>query len=341
MEGLRRGNPEGTNNNAMKRIALIGTGQLGSRHLQALAKLDIPVVLEVVDPNNRSLEIARARYLQIPENSNVRGIRFLSALDELESDLDLCIIATNADVRFKVLQELLFKKHVSCVILEKIAFQSHQQFEEARNLLLQKDVSCWVNCPRRLFPIYEDMRKRLADDEEIECRVSGGDWGLACNGIHFIDLLAFLAGDSSYQLDGSRLDRRIWPSKRPGFIEVTGELTGTFSGGSRIELKSIAGSNEPLIISMTTSQLKVVIDENRGSAIMATSKNNWKEDSHTFKVPFQSEITHQVAKEILELGTCKLTSFDESYQLHSPFLETLKRHLETVEQRRWACCPIT
>ncbi len=34
----------------MSKIAIIGAGQLGSRHLQGLAKSDIKISIEVVEP---------------------------------------------------------------------------------------------------------------------------------------------------------------------------------------------------------------------------------------------------------------------------------------------------
>jgi len=108
----------------MKRVALIGTGQLGSRHLQALSKIDIPFELQVVDPSEDSLRVARERYLEIPENHNIYSIDFLTEIDGLNANLDLCIIATNADVRFKVFQALVSNKKVSYIVFEKIVFQS-------------------------------------------------------------------------------------------------------------------------------------------------------------------------------------------------------------------------
>ena len=42
----------------MKTIAIIGAGQLGSRHLQALVAVDFPLTVQVVDPSNEALKIA-------------------------------------------------------------------------------------------------------------------------------------------------------------------------------------------------------------------------------------------------------------------------------------------
>lgn len=325
----------------MKKIALIGAGQLGSRHLQSLAKINIPVMLQVVDPNKDSLKVARERYLEILDNDNIHQIDFLTEIDGLNAEVDLCIVATNADVRFKVFQELVSKKKVSYIVFEKIVFQSEKQFEEAKTLINQNGISCWVNCARRMFPIYNQIKEIMAGDSKINLQISGGDWGLACNAIHFIDLLAFLSRDTSYKLDVTDLDPRVWQSKRKGFIEVTGKLRGVFSNGSRIELESIAGSEEPTRISINNSQVKAVLDEGRGIAKISRREKNWNEEISEFQVPFQSELTHLAAEEILEGGACKLTRFNESSLLHQPFLEAIKKHIETVEHRKYDYCPIT
>lgn len=325
----------------VKRIALIGAGQLGSRHLQALAKINIPVILQVVDPNKDSLKVARERYLEIPDNDNIEHIDFLTEIDGLNADIDLCIIATNADVRFKVFQELASKKKVSYIVFEKIVFQSEKQFEDAKILINQNDISCWVNFPRRIYPIYQELKKNFNEKENVEFHVSGGDWGLACNGIHFIDLLSFLADDSIYKLDVSELEPKIWPSKRAGFIELTGRLTGIFSGGSQIILESLSNSRMPTSLSINASHVKIDIDEIQGLGRMVRRDNNWKEKLFDFEIPFQSELTHLVAKEILETGMCKLTNFDESHVLHVPYLDAIKKHLGSIEKRKYDCCPIT
>ena len=324
-----------------KNIAIIGAGQIGSRHLQALAKIQLPVSLDVVDCNPNALPTAQKRYLQIPSNKNIQSIRFLCSIDELSRNIDLCIISTNANVRFEVFKELTTEKEISYIILEKIVFQSQQQFTEAKDIMLQKKISCWVNFPRRMYRIYNQLKDYFDENDKIKCTVTGGSWGLACNGIHFIDILAFFAHDTIYKLDNSKLDPNIWKSKRAGFVEVTGKLTGDFSKGSSIELDCANLSQEPKIITLNTSRIKLIIDEGLGIGKIATSKNRWKEDVISFKIPLQSELTHLAANEILNTGTCNLTCYDDGMQLHLPFLEVIKQHIETTGKGKYDYCPIT
>ena len=43
------------------KIAVIGSGQIGSRHLQAMALSEIPLAVEVSDPSQNSLDTAKNR----------------------------------------------------------------------------------------------------------------------------------------------------------------------------------------------------------------------------------------------------------------------------------------
>ena len=334
--------PKGiSNRKGMKNIALIGAGQLGSRHLQALAKIDLPVFLQVVDPDPSALRTVQQRYLDVPLNPKVRCATFTVRPEILEPVLDLCVVATNSDVRLQVLRDLLSTRKVNNLLLEKVVFQSAKDFREAKSLLEDHNVKCWVNCPLRMYDFYRNLKKYFPSDDPLNCEVRGGDWGLGCNAIHYIDLLAYYAEDSYCEVDSGGLDLCIHQSKRSGFIEFTGMLKVVFSGGARLNLVSIAASDEPKIMTLESSRAKVVIDPIKGVAKLSTGKGKSKVQEIQFCVPYQSELTHLAATEIIEKGSCQLTRFDESAALHIPLLRALSKHVEKVEGRICERCPIT
>ena len=55
----------------MINIAVIGAGQIGSRHLQALSQLNRLTNIQIVDPDYKSLERAREIFLQVQKNKNI------------------------------------------------------------------------------------------------------------------------------------------------------------------------------------------------------------------------------------------------------------------------------
>lgn len=71
----------------MYKIAIIGSGQLGSRHLQGIKTANLELSIEVVDSNIESLKIAENRYYEIAENQYTKNVHFLSSINELSDEL--------------------------------------------------------------------------------------------------------------------------------------------------------------------------------------------------------------------------------------------------------------
>lgn len=324
-----------------KRVAVIGAGQIGSRHLQALAKIDTPVYLQVVDKNKTSLGISEKRYLEVSNNPHIMRIDFLSDISELNENIDLCIIATNADVRFVIMKDILRGNKIKNVILEKVTFQCKEQFEEIASRLKEQNVHCWVNCPRRTYPIYKQIKKYFDKNEQLDCHITGGNWGLASNAIHFIDLMEYFINESSYVLDISHLDAVLWPAKRAGFSEITGCLVANFIDGSRMIMTSIAQSHDPLMIELKSSRYTVFVDEAAGIAKIISSKGVAVNEAINFTIPYQSNLTQDQAREILKFGASQLTDYGISSKLQMPFIEGILKHIQLVSGNIVSKCPIT
>ena len=103
-------------------ILIVGAGQIGSRHLQGLAKLEIDTRIYVVDPDENALSIAKARYDEAQMHSNKQALFFYKSLNLVKDTIDVAIIATNAKVRKKIIQTVVACVKVRYFILEKIAF---------------------------------------------------------------------------------------------------------------------------------------------------------------------------------------------------------------------------
>lgn len=323
-----------------KRIAIIGAGQLGSRHLQSLAKLEIPAEISVVDPSPASLAAARERFEQIPANPDVASVSFLESLDLLGSALDLAVIATNADVRADLVRRLLAKADVPFMMLEKVVFQEPADFESIAGLLAQKGTQAWVNCPRRMYPFYQELHRTLEPLQPLHYAMQGGEWGLCCNSVHFVDHLAFLTGCPDFNVAFTD-EPEILESKRKGFWELAGSLTGTGRDGSSFVLRSMKGTQAPPVIDILGRRARAVLNEFTASAHLALEKDNWSWKALPCAIPYQSELTHLAARSILETGTCALTAFEESSRIHKPLLECFAREFSRLSGGKIRGCPIT
>lgn len=325
----------------MHNIVLIGAGQLGSRHLQSLAKIDIPVSIDVVDPGLEQLKTSKERFEQIPEHINIYSVHYHTSLRDIRSDIDLCVIATTADVRSKITKELLSMKKVKNIIFEKVLFQSLNDFDDIEELLTKKKVNAWVNCPRRMYPFYREMKKLFKPGERISYHVNGGEWGLACNSIHFIDQMVFLIGITDYEIDVSDLDNEIFESKRAGFYELSGTLKITYHNKSELVLHSKKDSKAPDVISILGETCHVVVFESAGRVLISDFDDHWQWRKIDFKIPYQSELTHLAVTEILSEGHCDLTEFKDSSKLHKPMIKAFLHHFEAISGQKLDMCPIT
>ena len=322
----------------MYKVVIIGSGQLGSRHLQGLLKSDLPLSIEIVDASPQSLELAKSRAKEI--ETQHEDIRYFTTIDGLSHHIDLCIISTGANVRFKVLQELLGSKHVDNLILEKVLFQRVEEFQMASDLIKAQNVNCWVNCTRPMLDVYKYIKSKIGEDESITYVVLGGDWGLACNSIHFIDNMAFLSQETQFVYDYSGITSVI-ESKRKGYVEFTGTFICRQSNGSELILHSREASNALLRIQILSDNYAWSIDEVRGMMVESSKKEDWKETTKQIKIPYQSELTNILAKQILLEGKCELTSFNESMELHVGMLSSFIDLYNLKTRQNINYCPIT
>ncbi len=320
----------------MTHLAIIGAGQIGSRHLQALAQLNRPTQIQLVDPSPESLERARERFDQIQGNGLVK-LKALTDLRDLSSPIDLAIIATAANVRRSVIERLLHEKSVSHLILEKVVFQSESDFLAVAALLVQKKIKAWVNCPFRMWPGYQKIASQ--QPKNLQFHVSGSQWGLACNSIHYLDVFSFLTKTVPMTLSIEKLDEGSIPSKRQGFMEMTGTLTGATENGS-FSLTSWREGSAPVVVHMATEEFQYTVREDLGRAWVAkrelSPQLSWAICEEAFQTPFQSQLTHLAVQEILDHGTSSLPDYAASSKIHTPLLRAISSHLKGVQP-----CPIT
>lgn len=325
----------------MFNILLVGAGQLGSRHLQALALAGFTdITLQVVDPFEESLARAKERFEQVERSTSIRAIDFYTDIGQVKGDIDFCIVATNADCRLQLLMDMFGLLSVKNLVLEKVVFQSEEQLEAAHQLFARAGCKVWVNCPRRMLPGYQALRERLQAEQGFDLRVEGEQWGLACNAVHFIDLWTYLGGNVSYEADVSRLDLAVVDSKRPGYKEVTGTLGGRSPSGQFTLTCHADTPQMSLKLEVETEHYFVSINEAAGEYTLR-DKGTEAVETLSFPVLYQSQLSHRIAESIYLRGDCELTTFEESAALHAPFLRALLAFFNEHDGGAYTLCPIT
>jgi predicted dehydrogenase len=314
-------------------ILLIGAGQLGSRYLQGLAAIEDPLAITVVDPSEASLSVARELLAQV-QPAAAHDVQFATSLESAPQQLDLALVVTPAHCRARVVEEIAGRHQVKAWILEKVLAQSCEQLNRIEQALANNN-RVWVNTPRRLMGWHQAIRAQLLPDgpAPLQVHVGGGSWGLACNAIHFIDLVAWwtqaqVQSGSTDGLDG-------WAdSKRAGFQEVFGRLLVHYSDSSVLELRCFP-SAEPTVIAVETPQGSWRIEEAAGQATGPADRQLQGQLS------FQSVLTAPLVAQILQDGYCDLPTLAESLAQHRPLLQALLEHWNRSQRRHDCSVPIT
>lgn len=327
-------------NKPMPSICIVGAGQLGSRHLQALQGITKTVRIQVIDPSDQSLKTARERFEATPRHGAPHTITFGHEVDPGAGPITIAIIATNAETRRVAIEKILSAVDVQYCILEKLLFTREDDYSEVPTLLQQRGVMTWVNCSMRTMPFYIDQKKRFSSGP-ILFRVTGSQYGLITNSIHYIDYLSFLTNQDQFSLVTDFLDPAPFPSKRPGFLELSGTLQAHFADGSIGSFSCYRAGDAPILMEIFNEQNRCISRENESLAWISRSDRGWTWQQVPAPVPYQSVMTTAVVEQLLASGNCPLVPLQASIPMHLTILNGLQSFLNKRSGQTFHNYPFT
>lgn len=324
----------------MKTNLILGAGQLGSRHLQGLLKSKYPQTIYVLDPAVDSLELTKSRANEIPHNNKVI---YLQQWDELPAEFDLVIIATGASVRKAIAVQLLENYKVTYLVFEKVLFQDLESYQTVADLLSKTGTKAWVNHPRRMWEHFQGIKRTIAANKEIlTIAVNGGNWGLACNALHYVDLCVFLSGSKLAEIDMDWVEDQILESKRPNCIEYIGTVKGKLQNGGNFTITSFPGDLGDVSVTVATETMRWFIQEGKAQKIITLAKQSgFEPETSTYNTRFQSALSNRIFEELVETDDCTLTNYTDGMHTHIKFIEAALAKYNKISGLNSKLCPIT
>ncbi|MBP1888121.1 Gfo/Idh/MocA family oxidoreductase [Sinorhizobium mexicanum] len=302
-------------------ILLVGSGNIGRRHLQALSTLKRRLELLVIEPESSAREATAA--LLAPFSDHITT-RLQADWAGIPQSVDLAIVATSAAPRRLVLENLLSATRPGFVVLEKVLFTTRRDLDECEEILSQLGIPAAVNCGRRGFHDYDRLRIQLGSRRGLSMNVVGSDWNLCSNGIHFLDLAAHLFGDMPVSLSEKELEPEPIPSRHPGCIEFFGSLVAQMAGGGTLKLTSLRSPGVPLAIEISHRNERWTVEESKGRVIYEI--DGVQQSSRPFETMTVSRMGH-LYEEILENRKSRLPSYETSAIHHRLFIDAIRRRL--------------
>ncbi len=320
----------------MTRIAIIGTGAVGARHLQALARISDTLQIHLVDPSSAARKKAVALLTEV--STKEFDVSQWDCIKDMRWAPDIAIVATNARERLAAVLELC---SLGCptMILEKILFTQLSEYKLAQAAIQKSGAKVWVNCALRTAPRFHRLHELIAG-RPIAYQVEGHTWGMASNVIHHLDEWLLLARTSAANLRGI-FNPELMKAKRAKYFEVTGEIVGTaglhsfralnhegFGLGPRGDrVIRISFDDVTLCIGMSSQDLLIT----RGSKFIARE---------AYPTVLLSDATSWHVASILSGGEPSLPRFEDSAPLHVALLEALLPHFQLTDPNMTEC-PIT
>lgn len=315
-------------------ILIIGTGNLGKRHLESLKLLSFSCNIYALDPSAEALANV-AEIVDEEEGFKKHKVQYCQSLDEVDqNEIGLAIIATNSNHRFQALNDLVKEKKVEYLVLEKFLFPRLGEYEKAKQVLLENNVTAWVNCPRRMFPEFQAMKKHFSGSKNASFSAEGNMWGLACNGIHALDLFAYLTDDADFSFSTELLDNEAITSGRSGYVEFTGTIFGTSTKGNFCKITSTGNpvKKMPAVYTISNDKAHFIVHRGYNSHYdYALAEEGWEWKQGKVKTPFQSELTFKIVEQLKNERTTDLAPFDESVILHRSLLKAFIEHSQKLE----------
>lgn len=327
----------------MKNVCIIGSGQLGSRHLQALKAVKKPLNIFIIDTNEKALEIAKERYENFEAIGGNHNIFYNTGYESLPNSIEIAIIPTGSAPRKQCIDNLLSTAKVKFLVLEKLLFQTILEVETVGNLLEDNNVKTWINCPMRMIPFYEGLKQQFGG-KPIYYQLSGSNFGLITNLIHYIDYMVYITGCQEFSLDLSKVNKRVVKSKREGYHELMGQIDVSFSDGSKGQFICLPEGPLALESQIFSEFHRVKINEAQGKA----SWSKWSDEKEYIEyyeedisIPYQSQLTTILVEEILNKEKCRLPEYKESSQIHIAIMKPIIKFLNENTEFKGELFPFT
>lgn len=305
-------------------IVIAGCGNIGRRHLQALGGVRRRLRIQVQEVS----AAARASAEEIARTIEHHDIEVVSGPSGTPETVDLLIVATNAGTRREAFEAVAARAWPTTTLFEKVLFTTRGDIEAVGGQLRAHGRSAYVNCGRRGFPGYVELRNALRSETVRSIDVDGARWGLCSNAVHFIDLAEFLTGSRPRALDASGVDPEPIEAKRDGCIELSGTLLGELDGGTRLRITCTAEDYAAPRIHIATDHADWHVDEVAGVVRReprSASAGSAAAETRPFQTRYVSEMPY-LYEELLD-GRSRLPPYDRSAEQHLLLIDALRRRL--------------
>tara|TARA_B100000767_G_C19776707_1_gene542999 strand:+ start:5050 stop:6021 length:972 start_codon:yes stop_codon:yes gene_type:complete len=321
-------------------IVIAGCGNIGFRHLESILGMKQNKTIYIVDQSKESL--ARCQNLTSKITTLNNKVNYFNSFDEIKTkmNIDVAIIASGASSRADIIKRLFLKTEPCHLILEKLLFTKISDFAFFSAFFKNYKTKVWVN--QWLDDEVRFLSDLLPENENFNLNISGSQWGLCCNSVHFIEWFHAISSRKNIKLEKHNFINLV-ESKRPGFFEIIGNIQLSSDKKNKLVLNSDGGNNpeESINIDITSLSLEIScvwVDDNLKGYYKI---NNGTKFFFKEKIKYQSQRTSKVINDLMYDNKCKLPSYEISCEHHMLFYPIFYDYFESKGFNTLDGIPIT
>jgi len=332
---------------------IIGVGSIGKRHFQSLINLNGKANFYLVDPIFSKIKKNRINnFLGVKSIQSNKKIFFYENINDWKSQnifIDLCIISTNSNKRFFILNKVISLVATKYILLEKFLFDKLKDYSKALKICNTKSkhifVNQWISQSSNLRKIFYKFK-----NYKLDFKVSAIDWGMASNILHFIDMVRYFRINNSIspKIRNANLSEVIRPAKRNGFYEVYGNVSikyGKHNLYVSCNHSKLQKDTKPKKIDIEITAIKFknrLVKFNLKPGIIEGSESiNGKVRHFSEKVELMSELTGNVFKSLNKSKKIYLPTLEQSIKQHLIIFNLFSQHFKKTIKTKNGICPIT
>jgi len=322
-------------------IAIIGCGQIGSRHLQGLSKIENGAVIFLVDNLDSNIQRSIKRFKEVlPQDQRHKFQVNIRDIDKIECDIDIAIFSSTAATRSMLTKKFLSYTKVKYIIFEKFLFQNRADFKEIQDLLKFKKIKAWVNQWMSSSYAFKEMNNWFGNDLQ-EIKIDGRNWGMCCNSVHYLDYFDYISSRQGLIISNSNIDSKVINSKRNDNFELTGMITVKSKSGMKMTLTSQNLKTDGIVnIRMLGKSKTLDASFFKNTIICKYYDELAGENCKQYEIPLQSQLTGNIVEKIFYNESCSLPTYDQSVRQHliifDCFKIVFKQQLQLINK-----CPVT
>ena len=311
----------------MNKVIVIGTGNIGKRHIQAIYKSELDFKILAYDIFKDSL-------LSVTEfcsnnNLDLNRITLVDDFESLLSQIDnntIVIVATTAFGRKEILESVLAYQPAA-IVAEKPVVQNDSDYLYIQSLAAEKNVPVYVNFIAHAQHFYQEIYENVKNSKDFTFYTNMPNWGMSTVGIHQFELFFWLFGIKEYEVKFSEVSS-VYEQKRKGFYDLAGTISLSDKKGNVAVFRNQEANSFASIQIITEDYLYTVHEPQNTLIKIGPDK---KVEVSPLNVRFVSMYMQEIVDAIFNNEPAKvyLPDIEQSYLAHKVLYDYISLHVDT------------